>query len=208
MKFFQRIYDYCIELSAHPRAMFFMAANSFIESIFWPLPVDAMLIPMCLARPKKSFRIAFVAVLFSVLGAVVGYLMGYYLWDVLVRDIFESLNLMRHVDVIEKWFHEFGILFVAVGAFTPVPYKVIAVTTGMMASSAMVGFWDITSQLSLPLFILVSVLGRGARFYLEAGVIRLGGKPMAEKIRRYIDILGWLTLAAVAVAILIYKLRS
>ena len=208
MKIFQKMYDYCLELSKHPKAMIFMSANSFIESIFWPLPVDAMIIPMCLARPKQAIRIASYAVLFSVLGAVVGYLLGYYAWDAFIGGIFEQLGFMRHVEVIENWFKDFGILFVAIGAFTPIPYKVIAVTTGMMASSAGIGFWEIGSQLSLLPFILVSLIGRGARFYLEAIVIRIGGKPMADKIRKYIDALGWITVAAVVAALVFYKLGS
>lgn len=205
MKIFQRMYDYCIRLSKHPKAMFFMSANSFIESIFWPLPVDAMIIPMCLARPKQALKIASYAVFFSVLGAIVGYLLGYYAWNGFIEDIFIKLNFIRYIDVIQQWFSDFGILFVAIGAFTPIPYKVIAITTGMMASSGAVSFWDPTSQLSLLPFILVSVVGRGARFYLEAIVIKVGGKPMADKIRKYIDILGWMTVAAVVTAFVIYK---
>ncbi len=207
MKIFQKMYDYCLQLSKHPKAMVFMSVNSFIESIFWPIPVDAMIIPMCLAKPKMAIRIASYAVFFSVLGAIVGYFLGYFLWDGCICDIFTKFNWLHYVKEIEQWFTDFGILFVAIGAFTPIPYKVIAISTGMMASSAAVGIWELGSQLSLLPFILVSVLGRGARFYLEAVVIKVGGKAMADKIRKYIDILGWLTVGLVIVFLLVYKLR-
>lgn len=204
----QICYDYCLKLSKHRYAKIFMCINSFIESIFWPLPVEAILLPMCLARPSKSLWFAFYATIFSVLGAVIGYLLGYYLWDALLQQVFEKMNYIGYVDKIQIWFNEMGILFVAIGAFTPVPYKVIAITTGLIACSNGINIWSFDSQISIYTFILVSFLGRGARFFIEGGVIRIFGEKMADRIRQYIDWIGWGCIVIAIVGIIIYKLNG
>lgn len=197
-------YDYCLKLSKHRYAKFFMCVNSFIESIFWPLPVEAILIPMCLAQPKKSLGFAFYATIFSVLGAWVGYLLGYYLWDVL-QPIFVKLGYLRHVETIKEWFESFGILFVALGAFTPIPYKVIAITTGVIAASHGIDMWGFSSQISIYTFLIVSLFGRGARFYLEGGLIKIFGEKMRDNIGKYIDWIGWGCIALAVIGIVVYK---
>jgi membrane protein YqaA with SNARE-associated domain len=197
-------YDYCLKLSKHRYAKFFMCVNSFIESIFWPLPVEAILIPMCLAQPKKSLGFAFYATIFSVLGACVGYLLGYYLWDVL-QPIFVKLGYLHHVETIKEWFESFGILFVALGAFTPIPYKVIAITTGVIAASHGIDMWGFSSQISIYTFLIVSLFGRGARFYLEGGLIKIFGEKMRDNIGKYIDWIGWGCIALAVIGIVVYK---
>ena len=197
-------YDYCLKLSKHRYAKFFMCVNSFIESIFWPLPVEAILIPMCLAQPKKSLGFAFYATIFSVLGAWVGYLLGYYLWDVL-QPIFVKLGYLHHVETIKEWFESFGILFVALGAFTPIPYKVIAITTGVIAASHGIDMWGFSSQISIYTFLIVSLFGRGARFYLEGVLIKIFGEKMRDNIGKYIDWIGWGCIALAVIGIVVYK---
>jgi membrane protein YqaA with SNARE-associated domain len=197
-------YDYCLKLSKHRYAKFFMCVNSFIESIFWPLPVEAILIPMCLAQPKKSLGFAFYATIFSVLGAWVGYLLGYYLWDVL-QPIFVKLGYLHHVETIKEWFESFGILFVALGAFTPIPYKVIAITTGVIAASHGIDMWGFSSHISIYTFLIVSLFGRGARFYLEGGLIKIFGEKMRDNIGKYIDWIGWGCIALAVIGIVVYK---
>lgn len=197
-------YDYCLKLSKHRYAKFFICVNSFIESIFWPLPVEAILIPMCLAQPKKSLGFAFYATIFSVLGAWVGYLLGYYLWDVL-QPIFVKLGYLHHVETIKEWFESFGILFVALGAFTPIPYKVIAITTGVIAASHGIDMWGFSSQISIYTFLIVSLFGRGARFYLEGGLIKIFGEKMRDNIGKYIDWIGWGCIALAVIGIVVYK---
>ena len=198
-------YDYCLKLSRHRYAKFFMCINSFFESIFWHIPVEAILLPMCLAQPKKSLGFAFYATISSVFGALIGYLLGFYLWDSTIQPLFAKLGYLHHVSTIENWFEEFGILFVAIGAFTPIPYKVIAITTGVIAASHGVDLWSFSSQISVYTFLLVSLLGRGTRFYIEAGVIRIFGEKMADKIGKYIDWIGWGCIILAVIAIIIYK---
>lgn len=206
MKNFQKIYDYCLCLSKHKYASFFLCLNSFCESIFWPVPVECFLIPMSLAAPKKALTFAGFATLFSVIGAIIGYLIGFYAWETFVQPIFASLNYEHYVDTIENWFTSYGILFVAIGAFTPIPYKVIAITVGMMASSSNIPFFAIDQQLSIFTFVIVSILGRGLRFFLISFLIKLGGEKIASNVRRYIDIIGWICVILVIVVIAVYKI--
>jgi membrane protein YqaA with SNARE-associated domain len=159
---------------------------------------------MCLAQPKKSLGFAFYATIFSVLGAWVGYLLGYYLWDVL-QPIFVKLGYLHHVETIKEWFESFGILFVALGAFTPIPYKVIAITTGVIAASHGIDMWGFSSQISIYTFLIVSLFGRGARFYLEGGLIKIFGEKMRDNIGKYIDWIGWGCIALAVIGIVVYK---
>ncbi len=203
---FQRIYDFCIKLSKHRLAPVFLCANSFIESIFWPLPPDALLIPMCLARPNRALVLAFWTTIFSVLGAMIGYGLGYWFFDGFLGEIIAKLGYGKHVETIKAWFVDMGILFVAIGAFTPIPYKVIAWTVGMMAAAGHADVLSLSEQLSLVMFALVSFLGRGARFGIEAVFIRAGGEAMADKVRKYIDAIGWVCVVLVVVGIIVYKI--
>ncbi|SFP55381.1 membrane protein YqaA, SNARE-associated domain [Ruminobacter amylophilus] len=194
MKLFEKCYDKCIELAQHKYAVWFLTGNSFIESIFWPIPVDIMLAPMCLANPARAYRFAFLATVSSVLGAIVGYYVGYYLYELFLVDWFNSLGWSEAVGTVQKYLQQFGIFFIVIGSFTPVPYKIVAICCGLAAANHNL---DIpTWQLEIWMFILVSFLGRGARFYLIAMLLKLGGSRLAQKIRKYIDIIGWLTIAA------------
>lgn len=188
---FSNIYELCIKLAKHPKAPLFLAINSFIESIFWPIPPDVMLAPMCLARPKRSLYYAGLAVITSVLGAVCGYYLGYFIYDPYIADLIEWLGYESSMQTVREWFTlEYGILMIFIGAFTPVPYKVIAITTGVVAAESMVSTGS-TGMLTILNFVLVSLVGRGLRFYLEAVIIMLGGERMEHAIRRYIDYIGW-----------------
>ena len=106
---------------------------------------------------------------------------------------------------VREWFTlKYGILMVFVGAFTPVPYKVIAVTTGLVAAESYLATGSV-GMLTILNFVLVSFVGRGLRFFLEAGIIMYGGERMERVIRRYIDIIGWACVALIAIYI-VYKL--
>ncbi len=206
MSIFHKTYDYCIKLSQHRLAPIFLMLNSFIESIFWPIPVDVMLIPMCLSQNKKALYYAFLATLASVLGAVVGYLLGYSLLNIYVKELIEFFGKTEVFNQVTDYLEQYGILLVLVGSFTPVPYKVVAICCGLLASQNAIGLFDL-SQLNLFIFIAFSFLGRGARFFLIAWLIKLGGAKMEQRIRKYIDILGWIVIVAIAITILIYYVK-
>ncbi|MGN1393312.1 MAG: YqaA family protein [Succinivibrionaceae bacterium] len=192
MKIFTSIYDKCIALAKHRFATIFLMINSFIESIFWPIPVDAMLIPMSLASPNKAYKYAFYATVSSVCGAIIGYYLGYFLYDAFLEELIIKLGWMGQVDKVNKYLVEIGIIFIIIGSFTPVPYKVVAICCGVAASQQMLA--DSSWQLNIIPFIIVSFIGRGARFFLISGLIRFGGEKMANKIRQYIDIIGWIVI--------------
>ncbi len=202
---FTRMYDLCIRLAKHPKALWFLCINSIIESIFWPIPPDVMLAPMCLARPKKAYFYATAAVLSSVIGAICGYYLGYFIYDPYIKDLIEYFGQQHNVAVVRGWFAmEYGVLMIFIGAFTPIPYKVIAVTSGVMAAESVLATGS-AGMLSILFFVPVSLLGRGLRFFLEAGVISWGGERMERAIRRYIDVIGWAMVGLIVVYVA-YKL--
>lgn len=194
---FSYLYEICIKLSKHRLAPWFLCADSFAESFFWPIPPDVMLAPMCLARPNRALRYALVTTVSSVLGAVCGYYLGYFIYDPYVKDLIAWAGQSANMAVVREWFTlRYGVLMVFAGAFTPIPYKIIAITCGVVAAES-VQLTGSAGQLNLIYFVLVSLCGRGLRFYLEAGIIKLGGERMERAVRRYIDYLGWLCVALI-----------
>lgn len=191
IQIFSAIYELCIKLAKHPRAVWFLCINSFIESIFWPIPPDVMLAPMCLARPQRALYYALLTVVTSVLGAICGYYLGYFIYDPYIADFIEWLNYQDAMVTVREWFTmEYGILMIFIGAFTPIPYKVIAITTGVVAAESVANTGS-AGMLTIFYFVLVSFVGRGLRFFLEAGIIMFGGAKMEHAIRKYIDYIGW-----------------
>lgn len=202
MGIFSYLYEVCIKLAKHPKAIWFLSINTFIESIFWPIPPDVMLAPMCLARPRYAFHYALVAVASSVLGAICGYYLGYFIYDPYIADIINWLNYQDYMYTVRNWFtKEYGILMIFIGAFTPIPYKVIAITTGVVAAES-VASTSSAGMLTIVNFVIVSFVGRGARFFLVAGLIKFGGQAMDRALRRYIDIIGWICVVLVTVYII------
>ena len=207
MNIFSYLYEVCIRLSKHPRAPLFLCINSFIESIFWPIPPDVMLAPMCLARPKRSLYYALITVISSILGAACGYYLGYFIYDPYIADLIEWVGYHDAMVTVREWFTmEYGVLMIFIGAFTPVPYKVIAVTSGVVAAESVMNTGS-AGMLTIVNFLAVSFVGRGLRFFLEAGIIMWGGEKMEKALRRYIDRIGWACVALVAIYI-IYKLLA
>ena len=202
MKIMQKMYDKCVSWANHKNAVYFLSANSFAESIFWPIPVDVMIIPMCLANRDKSYYYAMIATITSVLGAVVGYYLGFFLYELYLVDLFETLGWAETMEKVQEYLQRFGIFFIIIGSLTPVPYKVVAICCGYAAANHTLNIP--TWQLNIWSFIIVSLIGRGARFYLEAFLIKIGGEKMANKIRSYIDIIGWTVVAVSLVIIVCY----
>lgn len=192
MKIFSRLYQLVMKWAMHKYAPVYLSLNSFAESIFWPVPVDVMLAPMALSKPNRAWYYAGLATFFSVLGACFGYLLGYALWEPVVQPFIATMGYEGKIAIAEAWFAEWGIWVIFIASFTPIPYKVFTVTAGML------------SMVFLP-FVLVSLVGRGLRFFLVAGLMVWGGVRMEAKLIRYIDILGWLCLVAAVVAYLLLK---
>lgn len=192
MKIFSRLYQLVMKWAMHRHAPVYLSLNSFAESIFWPVPVDVMLAPMTLAKPKSAWFYAGLATVFSVLGAGFGYLLGYALWDPIVQPFIASMGYEGKIEVAEAWFAKWGGWVIFIASFTPIPYKVFTVTAGLL------------SMAFLP-FILVSLVGRGLRFFLVSGLMKWGGVKMEAKLIRYIDLIGWACLIAAVIAYLLLR---
>lgn len=192
MKIFAPLYNKVMLWSKHKHAPFYLYFTSFIESIFWPIPVDIMLAPMALAQQSKAWRYAFGATLFSVLGGAAGYYLGHFLYEPVVLPFIEMMHYQDKMLTAQSWFNEWGIMVIFIASFTPIPFKVFTVTAGVMNMA----FWP---------FLLTALVGRALRFYLVAGLMVIGGKEMEAKLGRYIDILGWLTIIAAVILYFVLK---
>ncbi len=181
----KRLYRWTLAKAAHPLAERWLAAVSFIESSFFPIPPDIMLIPMCLARPDKAFRYALICTIASVLGALLGYAIGYFLFASIGAPILDFYGLSGEFDAFSARFNEQGWLIVLAAGFTPLPFKVITIAAGATA---------------MPLYVLVfaSVIARAARFFLVATLLWKFGEPIKALIERYF---GLITTAVLIVGI-------
>ncbi|WP_448582752.1 YqaA family protein [Thermaurantiacus sp.] len=165
------LYDWTLSRCSHPHAERWLAAVSFAEASFFPIPPDALLAPMCLARPEQALRYALVCTLASVAGALLGYAIGMFLFETVGRPILEFYGAMAKFDRLAAEFNAHGPLIVFLAGFTPLPFKVITIAAGATA-------------LPLPVLILASLVSRAARFFLVAVLLWKFGAPMKEFIDR------------------------
>lgn len=186
MQLFEPLYRRVLGWSAHPHAERYLAALSFAESSFFPVPPDVMLAPMCLADRRRAWRFAAVTTVTSVLGGIAGYAIGYFLIDMIEPWLQSSGSYDAYLRV-RDWFAIWGVLAVFVAGFSPVPYKIFTIAAG-------------ATVLNFPGFVIASAIGRGARFFLVAGLIVVGGERMAVGLQRHVERLGW---AVVALAVLV-----
>jgi membrane protein YqaA with SNARE-associated domain len=187
MKIFGPLYDRVIQWSKHQHAERYLAALSFSESSFFPIPVDVMLAPMCLANLGKAWRYAFIAMLFSVIGGVAGYFIGYGAFES-IRPWLADSSYWAAYETSHDWFEHYGIWVIFVAGFSPIPYKVFTIAAGAAA-------------LNFPVFIVASALGRGARFFLVAGLLVWGGVQFEVSLRKYVERIGWITVGIVVAVI-------
>lgn len=186
---FSRLYDWTLRLAAHRHAPRYLAALSFSESSFFPIPPDVMLMPMVLARPARAMHLALLTTVFSVLGGLFGYLVGYFAIE-LVMPLIHGAGQTAAYAQAQAWFLQYGFWVVLLAGFSPIPYKVFTLAAG---------------GLMLPIlpFLLASLVGRGSRFFLVAGLVGWGGPKLEPLLKRYIDWIGWCT---VLVLVLVYFL--
>lgn len=167
----RRLYDWTMGLAAHRHAMPALFGISFIESSIFPIPPDVLMIPMVLARRARALAIASVATFGSVLGALLGYWIGAALFDSVGQWVLSTYGKQEAYEALQARFNQYGGWAVLFAALTPFPFKVITIFSGAIG-------------LSLPLFILTSVLGRAARFFVVAGLLWRFGPPIRDFIER------------------------
>jgi len=194
MTLFAPIYERVLLWSRHRHAERYLAALSFAESSFFPIPVDVMLAPMVLAARDRWVRLATIATLFSVLGGLGGYAIGYGLFDAIEPWLQES-HYWGAYETSRSWFDEYGVWVVFVAGFSPIPYKVFTIAAGV-------------AVLNLPAFLIGSLIGRAGRFFLVAGLVRAGGQQFEDGLSKHIERIGWAVVVIVAVIIAWLMMRG
>ncbi|ALP52804.1 hypothetical protein Tel_06350 [Candidatus Tenderia electrophaga] len=189
MGFFSRLYDKVLIWAAHRHAAWYLGGLSFAESSFFPIPPDVMLAPMALARPERAWHYALITTVTSALGGVFGYLIGVFAFE-LIEPLLHEFGYWENFQSAVEWFKEWGFWVVFLAGFSPIPYKVFTISAGTVGMAF------------LP-FLVASLIGRGARFFLVAGLIRWGGVRMDRMLRSYIDRLGWIFVVAAIVLYLV-----
>jgi membrane protein YqaA with SNARE-associated domain len=170
------LYFKVMQLAAHKRAQWWLAAVSFIESSVFPIPPDVMLIPMVLAQRAKAWLYAFVCTASSVLGGLAGYAIGFFLFETVGKAVLDFYGKQDAFAKFAGWYNEFGAWIVFFAGVTPFPYKVITIASG-------------TTGLNLIVFVLASIASRGLRFYLVAALLYWFGPPIRDFIERRLGIL-------------------
>jgi membrane protein YqaA with SNARE-associated domain len=184
---FGSLYNQLLTWAAHRHASRWLAVVSFAESSFFPIPPDTMLIPMTLARPERAIRYALIATVASVIGGMFGYVIGHYGAD-LVQPLIARLGWQHKFETVLSWFATWGFWAVLVAGFTPIPYKLFTIGAGVLG-------------LGILPFTAASIIGRGARFFLECILVARAGPKVAPLIERNMERLGWF-IVAVLVCIL------
>ena len=188
---FQTLYKKCLELAAHKSSNFYLGLVSFIESSFFPIPPDAMIIPMVIAKKKEYFKIFLIASIFSVLGGIFGYLIGYLFFDLAMyviefygyQDKVENLKLsMSQGSGFLAWL---SILFLA--GFTPLPYKAFTISSGLIA-------------FNLPIFVIISLISRSLRFFIVAYLSYRFGELFTEYMEKHGS--KWFTIIGIIIVII------
>lgn len=185
MRLFGPLYDRVLAWSAHRHAERYLGILSFAESSFFPIPPDVMLAPMCLANRMRAWRFATVTTVTSLLGGIAGYAIGYWSLEA-IEPWLHNMGYWQTYLKGRQWFDEWGVWAVFVAGFSPIPYKIFTISAGAAA-------------LNLPGFVIASLVGRGARFFLVAGLIVAGGERMATLLPKYVERIGWAVVLLVIV---------
>ena len=172
----RRLYDWTIRMADHPRALWVLAVVAFVESSVFPIPPDVLMIPMILARPNRAWLIAAVAMVASVLGGILGYAIGALAYEQIGQPILETLGKGDAMGEFSTRFNDFGFWAVLTAGITPFPYKVITIMSGWTA-------------MPLSTFIITSIIARGLRFFLVAGLLWKFGSPIRDFIEKRLGLM-------------------
>ena len=188
---FQRLYKKCLNLAGHKNSNFYLGLISFIESSFFPIPPDVMIVPMVIAKKKEFIKIFLIASIFSVLGGILGYLIGYLFFD-FAMYVIEFYNYEDKVENLKSSMSKgsgflawLSILFLA--GFTPLPYKVFTISSGLIA-------------FNLPIFIIVSLFSRSLRFFIVAFLSYRFGELFTEYMNKHGS--KWFTVIGILIVII------
>lgn len=187
INFNKNIYDFF----KNKKSDVYLYLISFLESIFFPIPTDVFLIPKALIDKDRAIKLAIYTTVFSVSGGVAGYMIGHFFYDEVGIQIIEKFNLTKEFNLFSKSINEYGFLFIFIAGFTPIPYKIAAITSGLV-------------NISLTSFIFFSLISRGPRFIAEALLCKFLGKK-AEKIIKKYSVFFTVLLLILFTVIIIFK---
>ena len=178
---FPRSYDAIMLWAKSKHAVSILSTVSFVESFIFPIPPDLLLIPLSISNPRKAYYFAMLTTIFSVLGGVIGYLIGIYFADLFLSTLGWMFD-KKSVETTTEWMAEWGVMVVLISGFSPIPYKIFTVASG------------VTGLTFIP-FLIASFLGRGMRFFLIGFIISKGGDNLEKKLRKYSEVIGWTGLS-------------
>jgi len=191
-KQFRKLYNWTIHWAGTRKAPWALFILSFAESSFFPIPPDVLLIPMVAAKRERWFKIALICTIGSVTGAILGYFIGYLFYEAVGKPIVDFYSLHEQMNTIGELYKNNAFLTVLTAAFTPIPYKVITIGAGLF-------------KLNIAVLLIASLVGRASRFFIVAGLIRIFGKAITDKIEKYFDIFSLLFMVLLVGGFLVIK---
>lgn len=189
---FTKLYRRTTAWAERPNALKYLYTLSVAESVIFPIPPEALMIPICTVQVKNALRIAFWVTICSVIGGLMGYALGYFLF-VEIEPFIKASNYYAAYQQSVELFNEWGAWIILVAAFSPIPYKLFTISAGVLSQS-------------LPIFILASLLGRGGRFFLVALLLRYASPRVLPYIEERIEIFGWASVVILAITIYVYSI--
>jgi len=190
----RQIYNWTLSLAERKFSGLWLGLLSFAEASFFPIPPDVLLIPLCLGKMKKAFKFAFICSIASVLGGIAGYAIGAFAWDELAGLFFQYIPgfTSEKFEKLKSWYEEWGWPLVFIAGFSPIPYKIFTVASGVLGMT----LWP---------FIMASAVSRSARFFLVAFLLAKFGEPMKEKIDKHFNLLALLFAVILIGGIVVLK---
>lgn len=193
IRIFEPIYRQVMVWSRHRLAPLYLGLISFAESSFFPVPVDVMLAPMVLAKREAAWRFALLATITSVLGGIAGYFIGMFLFDSIGQWMLDTYHAHERFEQVQALFSEYGVWIVFIAGFTPIPYKVFTIASGVIG-------------VALIPFIIASLFGRAGRFFLVSAILYWGGPAIESSLEKWVERIGWGTLLLIVCGLAVYKL--
>lgn len=189
----RNFYNSIISLSERPAAPFWLFGVAFAEASSFPIPPDALLIPMALAQPRRAFLFALISTIGSVTGGALGYAIGYFLLAKLAQPIINFYHYHAAFVAFQQKFAEYGVWVILIKGLTPIPYKIVTIAAGAAA-------------FNFPLFMGASIITRGGRFFLLAVLLRIFGEPVRTFIEKRLGLVTSLVAVSIVGGFLILKL--
>jgi membrane protein YqaA with SNARE-associated domain len=189
----QKLYARTLALAASPRAAWWLAVIAFAEASCFPIPPDALLIPMALARPREAWRFAAICTVASVTGGALGYFIGYAVFDQLAQPLIRFYGYGDRFAAFQALYAQYGLWVILIKGLTPIPYKIVTIASG----AAHFNFW---------VFMAASIATRGMRFFLVATLLRLFGTPVRDFIERRLALVTGALAAGVIGGFLLLRL--